>query len=389
MNSFTLVDQYLDGYDGHYARMAEIFLEFGSANEAWGRISCSLKHPRLYRHFKSRRYRFPPIPDPPATMWRKAKHYLECLAVMICTNYAYLRQLCGIARNPSAVWFVPNIQLYDLPALLLFAAIFRQIRIVGYFLNAPSRHLRACGLLARLLKVKNVRFVAEHETMSMRTSSLLSIPVQTILFPILPPGWPQTTSPTNSRPNRPLRLYVLGPPRREKGFHWLPSVAKQLQSELSNGSLKFVIQTLPDYIKWDRLDFELSELRSTHGFEFIESTLNNEQYLLALEKADAVFTPYVQSAYAQRSSRIPVEALALGKPVLLTEGILAGDIVRQYGCGLFFSEGDVEGMVSRIRELIDNYTYFRTEAMRAAASFRTKNSPERFFHDLKAVFDQP
>ena len=135
-----------------------------------------------------------------------------------------------------------------------------------------------------------------------------------------------------------------------------------------------------------RLDAESASLKESPGVQFLESTLDPEQYLRELQRADVVFTPYTCSGYARRLSWIPIEGMALGKPVLVTDQILAADVLRKYRCGVFFAEGDIRSMASAIRRLLGRYSSFQREALRAAVSFRRDNSPDRFFGEMEGLF---
>jgi len=386
VTAFALVDHRLGGLGGHHVRMAETFLESDPLNEAWARTTCDLQHPRLHRHFSPPQYRFPPPLQAGVSRWRRIKHQVTCLALLARTNASYFREIVAIRRSPRSIWFAPNTSLYNLPGLLLFAAVFRGQRVVCYFLSPPSRHLKACGHLARILRLRNVRFVAESEAMSVDTSQALGQPVRAILFPLLPRGWLDAPLEAVARVHEPMRIAVLGMPRREKGFHWLPSVAAELRPELASGKVCLVVQTGPEQIRRERLDAESASLKESPGVQFLESTLDPEQYLRELQRADVVFTPYTCSGYARRLSWIPIEGMALGKPVLVTDQILAADVLRKYRCGVFFAEGDIRSMASAIRRLLGRYSSFQREALRAAVSFRRDNSPDRFFGEMEGLF---
>jgi glycosyltransferase involved in cell wall biosynthesis len=384
--AFTLVDHRLGDPGGHHIRMAETFLESGPLHEAWGRATCTLDHPRLHRHFSPPRYRFPPPLPPDAARWRTMRHRLTCLVLLVRSNARYLREVVRIPRKSGSIWFAANTSVNNLPGLLVFAAIFRRQRVVCYFQSVPHRHFKSCGRLVRLLRIRNVRFVTEDETMSREISRALGQPVRALLFPLLPPRWCHAPLPPVTGARLPIRIAVLGMPRREKGFQWLPPLAAALRPELESGEIRLVVQTGVKYLRREKLEAENASLREAPGVELIEWTRESEHYLLELQRADAVLTPYMRSAYGQRFSWIPIEGMALGKPVLVTDKILAAGLLRQYGCGLFFDEGDTHAMAAAIRMLLERYPDFHREAVRGAALFRADNSPDRFFGELEASF---
>ena len=390
MRAFALVDHCLSGAGGHPVRMAETFLEARAGNTAWGRKDCALGHPRLNRFFKtdfsSRVHRFPAKPSASAPKWKLVKHLLACLVVMARTNAKYFAEVSRIKCAPSTIWFAPNASLFTLPGLLLHASLDPHRRIVCYFQNPPSRHLRACGLLARLLRLSNVRFVSEEVTMCARTTEALRHKVHAALFPLLPPRWLSTPL-TRRQSIGPLVMTVLGLPRREKGFHFIPDVAERLRGELASGKLILEVQVRSEDIELENLRLELSRLKAAAGVRFVEGALSPEDYLLKLRNCDAVFTPYLESAYSQRLSWISIEGLALGKPVLVTTNTLAADILRRYRTGLFFPDANVDAMATSVGRLLANYEHFQDQSLAAAPAFRDDNSAERFFACLEHLFE--
>lgn len=390
VSKFALIDHCLSGAGGHPFRMAEIFLESLVSNEAWGRVGCALNDSRVHPHFTlclwAPGWCFPAAPAPDAASWRKLRHPLVCLLVMLRTNALYRRELSAVPRADETIWFAPNTSLYNLPGLLFFAACHRRQRIVCYLQTTPSRHLRLCGLLLRWAHIKRVRFVSETDAMSAACTAALKVPVVTLLYPLLAPRW--INKPLLARPDilTCFRIAVLGLPRREKGFHWLPALADALRHELEHARICFVVQVGAESCESEDLADSVTALRQIPNVELIESALGPEQYLHTLQRADIVFTPYTLSGYAQRLSWISIEGLALGKPVVITANTLAADMLRQLDCGVAVAEGDVLAMAAAIREIIANYREHEHRAHLAAQRFREENSSDRFFARLDELF---
>ena len=186
---YLLVDHCLRSDGGHPIRMADIFLEANTDNLVIGCADCSFENIRIKKHFRNNysapRNRFKTRPDSGASFIKKVLFQLDCIKVLLRTNILYLSEIWNIKTSQDVIWFTPNTQIYNLPGILIFAALHRNQKICCYFQNPPSQSFRFCGLIFSLLKLKNVRFISEEKRMSENISCCLGQEVHTLLYPLL------------------------------------------------------------------------------------------------------------------------------------------------------------------------------------------------------------
>lgn len=77
-----------------------------------------------------------------------------------------------------------------------------------------------------------------------------------------------------------------------------------------------------------------AQLDSERVLSFLDDKLTSEAYGAVLNRADAVLAPYWCQVYVSRTSGIVAEALAVGKPMIVTEDTWLSDQIAGKACGL-------------------------------------------------------
>ncbi len=95
---------------------------------------------------------------------------------------------------------------------------------------------------------------------------------------------------------------------------------------------------------------------------FLQETLSTDAYYRLLGQADAVLLPYDAKIYRSRSSGVLTEALAAGKPVVVTENTWLSDQMTAFGGGVICRSGDPADLARAIRELGADYDAHRQRA---------------------------
>ncbi|MBX9791783.1 MAG: glycosyltransferase [Pirellulales bacterium] len=178
----------------------------------------------------------------------------------------------------------------------------------------------------------------------------------------------------------PLRLTFLGAPRDDKGFHWLPLLARRLWQD----------QRLRDQVE---LHFQASiaspsinpksvaALRRLRRYpaKFVrligrKGPLLAEQYYVSLSQADVVLFPYEPSRYRAATSGTLTEALAAGKPCVVPAGTWLADQVPA-GSGATFT--DCPSFVEAVCDVVENYDSYRRRAAESARLVLATHTPDR------------
>jgi glycosyltransferase involved in cell wall biosynthesis len=82
------------------------------------------------------------------------------------------------------------------------------------------------------------------------------------------------------------------------------------------------------------------------------------------------------------------EAMALGKPVIITENSYIDIDVEKEGIGFWVAEGDVQGWVSKIKILIDSPEMIKKMSHKALNLHKSKYNMDNFAQSLKTVLQE-
>lgn len=222
-----------------------------------------------------------------------------------------------------------------------------------------------------------VVLAADNRLLAARLAALAGRPVPTLPMPIdLPP--PGGASPHDSRP--PVFLY-LGEPRPEKGFYRLVEAIADGGGRAAG--VRFVLHASGGQLA----PAALAELEGVlHGAVLRNEDLTDAAYLELLAGSDAVLLPYDPREYAERSSRIFLEALALGKPVLVSAGTwMDAELDRLAGAGVRSAAFTGPAVAAALDTLAGRLPALTAAAAAAAPAVRDANRPAAFVDAVLAA----
>jgi glycosyltransferase involved in cell wall biosynthesis len=176
----------------------------------------------------------------------------------------------------------------------------------------------------------------------------------------------------------PLRILFLGDVREEKGFELLPGLMRALfEGYVKAGKIRFVVQA---GIHHDELSQAvrntLNELEQ-YDQKYIDIFSNKEfmspeEYYGLLASSHLVLLPYRAKSYRARSSGVLAEAIAAGKPTIVTAGTwLSGQ--QPPGSGETFT--DEASFADAVRSVCDNYPEYQERALLARELWQRRHSP--------------
>ncbi len=169
-------------------------------------------------------------------------------------------------------------------------------------------------------------------------------------------------------PGSPLRVLFPGGARQEKGFVLSLGTAAALARD---AALRPVLRTRLDKVSGAALHAAYAALDPT-GIEILDQHLSDDDFIAMIAGADIVVLPYHAEAFRRRTSGILIDAILLGKPVVVLEGTWLADLVAAEGTGEI-APPTVEGIVAAIRRVAANYPAFRAALRRAAEAYVTEN----------------
>jgi glycosyltransferase involved in cell wall biosynthesis len=118
-----------------------------------------------------------------------------------------------------------------------------------------------------------------------------------------------------------------------------------------------------------------------------EGPLSDAKYEEILSSADFVILPYRRASYGQQSSMIAFEALAVGKPLIITEGLSFVPLIAARGVALQVPDGDPGGLANAIQRMVQELPGYSRRATQWAEKFKTEHSIDHVIKHLLSLFD--
>jgi glycosyltransferase involved in cell wall biosynthesis len=230
-----------------------------------------------------------------------------------------------------------------------------------------------------------VRLLTDSRRLAVEYAALTTMPIEVVPIPHTD-HIAESVAASEGEPGRAIRLVALGDARTEKGFVLLTEAIRRLQRAGALGRLEFVIQAniaSPVYASLAAPRADLARL-GPPAVRLIDRVLPREEYARLLGDADLVLLPYSRRVYYARTSGPFTEALAGGKPVIVTADTWMSEELEQYGAGLTFRDGDPSDLADAILQGRDRLP----ELSRAARARRTawlhRHSPSALARTLFA-----
>jgi glycosyltransferase involved in cell wall biosynthesis len=314
----------------------------------------------------------------PWQTWRTMRRYLE-------TN-----------GNFDAI-FVPTVALHHLLAwvwLIKRTLRNRPTRVLLFFINLPASWDPQSGkpvldgsptswLLFRLLRrlapeIKSRKVVVGAEIESTRSTVEAFSGVPATLFPqIVIPLSASGRDPLHS-PNG-IEMACYGPSRAEKGSDVLQEAVAIHRRRFPASRARFTIHWTEDFaIDGGRTITKLPELLRDPQVTYLTHYFAHGEYEERIKRTQVMLLPYRQSIYGLRGSRIVLEAVVNGIPVIATRGTSPAAAVQSLGAGLFCEDGDPESLALAIREMEVRYDELGQAAKERAPAAARELSVESF-----------
>lgn len=246
---------------------------------------------------------------------------------------------------------------------------------------APILRL-AFRILEHSRREVNLCLVTDSERLAERFRLMTSLPIQ--VLPI--PHTRHIAAQSHRRENQPVNLISLGPPNHEKGFDVLASAIRRLDERNQLGGLLFTLHVhrhleTQESREWRRI---LDQLPAAN-IRLIDRFLSDEEYYLELEQADIALLPYGRDKYYADTSGLFTEALAAGKPVVVTDGTWMSAQLEKYGAGITFRDRDVDDLARAILEARDNYPSLVRQAVARQPAWVGYHNPDKFVDELLEI----
>lgn len=305
--------------------------------------------------------------------------------------------------NPDAdLVFVPTVLVHHLIGWWrLYHSILRhtETRLLLFFPNTPLTHndqtgeamlgrdptARLFGCLIRQLAdgVKSGQVILGVETHNMRDAMTKATGVP---FTYLPHPVEVESRTNNVKSNKePLHFGCYGAARHEKGSDLLQAAIRKHLYANPQSKSRFSIQWLGDFQdKEGNLISPDPSLVADSRVTYIREYFREGGYDRQLAETDVMLLPY-REPYRHRVSRVAIEAMVRGMPVVATRQTTLWEQVNQFGAGLPCELNDVDSLSDAIWKTETQWQRFARQATSQSTIARNHFCVQAFADRLHAI----
>ena len=107
-------------------------------------------------------------------------------------------------------------------------------------------------------------------------------------------------------------------------------------------------------------------------------------FAVEIARCDLVIWPSFHEAYLHSFSGVVSECIATGVPVVQPSGCLPAGVAARFGCGMFFHEFSVEGILEAVDEAAGDFPALAARARAAATAWSAVNGTDRLVGWIEA-----
>lgn len=160
-----------------------------------------------------------------------------------------------------------------------------------------------------------------------------------------------------------------------------PVTSYQLLVTAAVRPLRFAIQWVEDFQDEKGNHVQLDPWLKNHPFvEVIDRYFQGEEYERRLEQTDVMVLPY-RSPYRLRVSRVVIEAMLHGMPVIATKGTTLFEQAEEYGVAVGCEEGSAQSLAEAILKVAEGFESLQTSAQKKASA-AVQSFSVGFFREL-------
>ncbi len=214
---------------------------------------------------------------------------------------------------------------------------------------APTAKLfnRLIRSLGREVEQGRVILGAETHPMCDALTKLTGVKFTYLPHPVAP--FPEAAGEKSVAGENKIVMGSYGSARHEKGPDVLVAAVEEYCRRFPETRAQFVLQSVDgDKNLWSRLE-------ANPQVRLIPNYFPSGGYAQQLRMTDVLLLPYRRSSYALRVSRVVIEALVQGIPVVTTRKTTLEDQAKEFGAATFCEDGNVESLVNAIHEMENNF----------------------------------
>lgn len=250
--------------------------------------------------------------------------------------------------------------------------------------TTPLMRLALRGL-ERLSSRYPVRLVTDSAILAREYAELTPLPVTELPIPHTPGA---IRTPTAPAPDGPLRVVAPGRSMVTKGLDVLVEAVEELHATGELPSFHFTLQDYAAAFRGPEVIALIDRLRRLDSpqVRIVDRSLSEAEYYELLGAAELVALPFRRAVYAASTSGSFVEALALGKPVVVTAGTWMSRELERSGAGLICADQSGPDLARALRAARATRASLAARAAAARPAWVAYHNPGSFVARLLKAF---
>ena len=180
--------------------------------------------------------------------------------------------------------------------------------------------------------------------------------------------------------DRAVTFTYLGVASAAKGFDLVAHAIDDIEDLLASGAVRLTIQCNTYQSAEDLAELRsavVARARATQGIRVV-GELSAEDYGREMEHADVILIPNRPEFYEHALSGVFAEALAKGKPVIVSEGTYMAKELAEHGSGLTFQRGSATALAQAVRTAAARIAVLGEQASAARTAWLAWHNPRQY-----------
>jgi glycosyltransferase involved in cell wall biosynthesis len=251
--------------------------------------------------------------------------------------------------------------------------------------TAPLMRL-ALAQLRRLTDRYSIRLVTDSRILLREYAELSPLPITELPIPHTPGAGDGPPSPA---PDAPFRVVAPGRSMVTKGLDVLVEAIEELHVTGDLSGFHFTLQDYAAAFREPEVSALIGRLRRLDSpqVRIVDQPLSEREYYELLGSADLVALPFRRSVYAASTSGGFVEALAMGKPVVVTADTWMSAELEQAGAGLTCADRSGSDLARALRAARASRETLAARAVAERPAWLAYHNPRSFVTRLIGAFD--
>ena len=169
---------------------------------------------------------------------------------------------------------------------------------------------------------------------------------------------------------------------RKQGYLLVRALYDRISSSERYPHVRFIIRHVLGLSNETMLRIAASFRTETKCITHVDGALSNEDYRAWMSKCDVLVLPHRRDDYPCQTSGTFVDCLVQRKIVVVPENTWMADQLVTHGSGTTFESDNVEGFISAVEGVLDDFERFRGRTERNIDQFAKRHTAESLFDAL-------